>query len=95
MLKTLFQHSGWKVLFWAFLGWLAASIPEWAGMIVLPEPWDGIVTGALSFVAATIRLLIAHYREPTVDATKLPKTFVEEHATPAEVKTIEAAKERK
>lgn len=94
MLKTLFQHSGWKVLFWAFVGWVGESVVEWAAALTLADPWGKILAGAAAFVSGALRLLVAHYREPTVDATKLPDSFIAAHGTDKEVARVEAAKER-
>ena len=75
-LKTIGQRSAAHSIFWAFLAWVAASLPQWADLIVLPSPWDGVLAGFAAFLAAAIRLVVSVNVEPSVAARDLPDSAV-------------------
>lgn len=95
LLQPFAQKSGWKVLLWTFLGWLAGSLVTWAAALPLEEPWKGIVNGFAGFLSGAIRLLIAWRREPTIDATTIPKETAEEFLPPADLVKVDQAVARK
>jgi hypothetical protein len=70
-LKTTTQRSAFHSILWTFLTWVAASLPEWAGMFDLPEPWDSIVPMLAAFLAGVLRLLVSMGLEPSVSAVTM------------------------
>lgn len=75
-LKTLLEHSGWKVLKAFAVGWLVVMIPQWSDLIVLPEPWDKVLSDIAGFAAGALRLLFLDKSDPTVSAKAMPEDVV-------------------
>lgn len=97
LFKTLTQRSGFKALFWSFLAWVGASLPEWVGAWDLPKPWDGIVAGFAAFVSGAIRLYLSWKNTPAINLAALPQRTVDTlpiaaQEVVADVKAREAAK---
>lgn len=75
--QGLRERSGWKVLVWGLLAWVAVQIPQWAQMVSLPEPWGQIFASFAGFVASGIRLYLSWAKEPSVSARQVEsKGFV-------------------